>query len=89
MKHIDLKENDLVLFKMYSDILNRDCAEVGNVIYVREDNKTVTISWLVGYQSRTDNVEFNKVIAKIDKDDGKCGKIDNIRGYFIMLKSED
>lgn len=44
MEHIELKENDLVLFKTYSDILKRDCAEVGNVIYVRQDNKTVTIS---------------------------------------------
>ncbi|MGL6184844.1 MAG: hypothetical protein ACRC1T_05635 [Clostridium chrysemydis] len=89
MKHIDLKENDLVLFKTYSDILKRNCVEVGNVIYVREDNKTVAISWLEGYQPRTDDVEFDKVIAKIDKDNGKYEKIDNIRGYFIMLESED
>lgn len=88
MKHMDLKENDLVLFKTYSDILKRDRAEVGNAIYVREDNKTVAISWLDGYQSRTDDIEFDKVIAKIDKDNGKYGKIDNIRGYFIMLEGD-
>lgn len=86
MKHIDLKENDLVLFKTYSDILNRDCAEVGNVIYVREDNKTVAISWLDGYQSRSKDIKFNKVIAKIDKDEGEYGEIDDIRGYFVMLE---
>ncbi len=88
MEHIELKENDLVLFKTYSDILKRDCAEVGNVIYVRQDNKTVTISWLDGYQSRSEDIKFNKVIAKIDKDKGEYSKIDNIRGYFVMLKSE-
>ena len=88
MKYIDLKENDLVLFKTYSDILNRDCAEVGNVIYVRNDNKTVAISWLEGYKSRNDDIEFDKVIAKIDKDNGKYDKIDNIRGYFIMLEGD-
>lgn len=86
MKHIDLKENDLVLFKTYSDILKRDYAEVGNVIYVRNDNKTVAISWLDGYQSRSEDIKFNKVIAKIDKDNGEYGEIDDIRGYFIMLK---
>lgn len=86
MKHIDLKENDLVLFKTYSDILNRDYVEVGNVIYVREDNKTVAISWLDGYESRSEDIKFNKVIAKIDKDNGEYGEIDDIRGYFIMLE---
>ena len=86
MKHIDLKENDLVLFKTYSDILNRDYVEVGNVIYVREDNKTVAISWLDGYQSRSEDIKFNKVIAKIDKDNGEYSEIDDIRGYFIMLE---
>ena len=86
MKHINLKENDLVLFKTYSDILNRDYVEVGNVIYVREDNKTVAISWLDGYQSRSEDIKFNKVIAKIDKDEGEYGEIDGIRGRFIMLE---
>lgn len=86
MKHIELKENDLVLFKMYSDILKKETSEVGNVIYVREDNKTVAISWLDGYQSRIDDIEFDKVIAKIDKDEGEYGEIDNIRGYFVMLE---
>lgn len=86
MKHKDLKENDLVLFKTYSDILNRDCTEVGNVIYVREDNKTVAISWLDGYQSRSEDIKFNKVITKIDKDEGEYGEIDGIRGRFIMLE---
>lgn len=86
MEHIELKENDLVLFKTYSDILKRDCAEVGNVIYIREDNKTVAISWLDGYQSRSEDIKFNKIIAKIDKDNGRYDKIDNIRGYFIMLE---
>ncbi|MBO3398522.1 hypothetical protein JJB71_13335 [Clostridium perfringens] len=89
MKHIDLKENDLVLFKTYSDILKRETSEVGNVIYVREDNKIVAISWLDGYQSRIDDIEFDKVIAKIDKDEGEYGEIDNISGYFVMLESED
>lgn len=88
MEHIELKENDLVLFKTYSDILKRDCVEVGNVIYVRQDNKTVAISWLDGYQSRSEDIKFNKIIAKIDKDKGGYSKIDNIRGYFVMLKSE-
>lgn len=86
MKHIDLKENDLVLFKTYSDILKRETSEVGNVIYVREDNETVAISWLDGYQSRVDDIEFDKVIAKIDKDEGEYGEIEDIRGYFIMLE---
>lgn len=86
MKHKDLKENDLVLFKKYSYILKRDHVEVGNVIYVREDNKTVAISWLDGYNSKTDDIEFDKVIAKIDKDNGEYSEIDNIRGCFIMLE---
>lgn len=87
MKHMDLKENDLVLFKTYSDILKRDYAEVGNVIYVRKDNKTIAISWLEGYQSRADNIEFDKVIAKID-DNEEYKEIDGIRGKFIMLEGD-
>lgn len=86
MKHIDLKENDLVLFKTCSDILKKDYVEVGNVVYIRGDNKTVVISWSEGYKSIIDSIDFNKVIAKIDKDEGEYGEIDDIRGYFVMLE---
>lgn len=87
MEYTKLKEDDLVLFKIYSDILKRETSEVGNVIRVREDEKLITIIWLEGYQSRVDDIEFNKVIAKCD-DIGKYREIDGIRGKFIMLESE-
>lgn len=74
MKYTELKENDLIVLKTYSDILKREHAEVGNVIYVRQDNKTVAILWLDGYHTRTDDIEFDKVIAKIDKNEGEYDK---------------
>lgn len=85
MKHTELKEDDLVLFKMYLDILKREISEVGNVIRVREDEKLITIIWLEGYQSRVDDIEFDKVIAKCDKN-GEYSEIDGVRGNFIMLE---
>ncbi len=88
MKHSELKQNDLVLFYIYSDILKRNYAEIGTVIYVREDTKEVMISWLCGYRTMVDDVSFDKVIAKIDKDNGKYSEVDGVNGYFIILEGD-
>lgn len=85
MKHSELKQNDLVLFYIYSDILKRNYAEIGTVIYVREDSKEVMISWLCGYRTMVDDVPFDKVIATID-DNEEYKEIDGIKGKFKLLQ---
>ena len=64
MKHIELKQHDIVLFKRYSDTLQGETYQDGSVIAVRKDAKLVCISWLEGYKSRVDEVPFDKVIVK-------------------------
>lgn len=56
-----LKNGEQVVFKIYSDILERKTPMDGTVIYVK--NNKVCVSYLYGYQSRTDDIPFEDMLA--------------------------
>jgi len=86
LKYSELKQGDIVLFKRYNDIYEDEVYEDGSVIYVREDAKLVSISWLEGYKSRVDEVPFSKVIVKSDPQ-GEYMVFDNYSGKSVLLES--
>lgn len=86
MKHEELKENDLVIFKRYCDILKKNDYQDGNVIRVRPDSKMVDICWLEGYQSRIDTIDYKNVIAKHDRN-GQVMRFGAYVGNSVLLKS--
>jgi hypothetical protein len=86
MKYEDLKQNDIVIFKRYCDILEREDFQDGSVITVYTDIKKVAISWLEGYKSRVDEVEYDKVIAKYDPN-GENMKFGIFSGNSVLLES--
>lgn len=67
MKHEELKDDDIVMFKRYDNALDREEWQDGNVISVHPERKEVSVCWLEGYSSRSDFIKYDKVIAKYDK----------------------
>lgn len=86
MKCEELKSNDIVIFKRYCDILEREDFQDGNIIAVYPEREEVDICWLEGYKSRTDSVKYEKVIAKFDIN-GKPMKFGIYSGKSILLNS--
>lgn len=84
MKHEDLKEDDIVMFKRYDNLLDREDYQDGNVIAIYPECKEVDVCWLEGYQSRCDSVKYDKVIAKYDKD-GEYMTFGNYKGNSVLL----
>lgn len=84
MKHEDLKREDIVIFKRYDDILEREDYQDGNVIAVHPERNEVAICWLEGYSSRSDSIKYDKVVAKYDKD-GEYMAFGSYRGNSILL----
>lgn len=85
MKHTQLKQEDLVIFLIKDDLSKEEVYEQGSVIKVYSHNKSIDILWLEGYRSRVDNVPFNKVIAKYDKN-GEQMKFDVFSGPSVLLE---
>ena len=85
MKHSNLNQGDIVIFRRYCDILERENYQDGSVIAVDLERQTVTISWLEGYKSRVDDVEFSKVVAK-PSHDGDSMKLGVFSGKFFLLE---
>ena len=84
MRCTDLKQNDQIVFKVYSDIFEKKIFETGTVVFVNDDSKTVCVSWLEGYKDRTDMVNFSDMVAKYDKT-GEYMKFGNISGPSVLL----
>jgi|GEM_PF-2354056 len=82
----DLKQNDNVVFKVsvYGD--EKETFD-GSVIYVNNVNKTVSICYLEGYHSRTDNIPYSNMIAVYDLN-GEHMKFDGISGKSALLIGE-
>lgn len=84
MKHEDLKNQDIVIFKRYNALLEEDCYEDGFVINVYPSHEEVDICWLEGYSSRTDSIKYKDVIAKAD-DNGEHMDLGDFSGKFILI----
>lgn len=84
MKRDDLKVNDTVIFKRYSDILKEETFQDGHVLFVIPEQKLVSICWLEGYKSRAKEIPYEKVIAKHDVR-GEVMKFGIYSGNSILL----
>lgn len=56
-----------VVFMAYSAIHKRKVPEVGTVLWVDEDEKTIAVVWLDGYKSRTEDISYEDMLAVYDK----------------------
>lgn len=56
-----------VVFMAYSAIHKRKVPEVGTVLWVDEDEKTIAVVWLDGYKSRTEDVPYEDMLVVYDK----------------------
>lgn len=86
MKHENLKSEDIVIFKRYCDILEKETFQDGSVLSVNLKRKTVSILWLEGYKTRQDDVVFDKVVAKYDKN-GEHMKFGVYSGKSVLLNA--
>jgi len=84
MKPTELKQGEQVVFLIYDDICEKEVYDTGNVIYVDDENKRIGISYLEGYKSRSDDFNYNKVIAKYDKN-GEYMNFNGIKGNSILI----
>ncbi len=83
----DLQPNDNVVFQTITNDKLPETFE-GHVLFVNTDSKTVTVCYLDGYRSETNNVPFDHVLAKYDKNGiprtfGNC-----ISGPSVLVKPE-
>lgn len=80
-----LKQNEHVVFNVWSDIYNHKIPMNGNVLYVDKQSKTVCVNYLYGYKSETEHVEYNDMLA-VYNPDGKMMYFDNIYGCSDLLE---
>lgn len=88
MKPTELRQGEQVVFLIYDDIYKKEIHEIGNVIYVDDENKRIGINYLEGYKSRSEDFNYNKVIAKYDKN-GEFMKFGSIKGNSILINEEE
>lgn len=88
MKCSELKQGDVVVFNVTVYANGKEETYDGNVISVNNERKTVSVCYLEGYKSRTDNIPFDKMIAKADENGKEMLFGGWIRGKSVLLKSE-
>lgn len=83
-KCTSLKENENVVFNIYSDIYKKKIPMDGTVLSVNENTKKVCVSWLDGYKDRHDFIPFEDMLG-VYNPNGKMMKFDNISGKSDLL----
>lgn len=86
-KCTSLKENENVVFKIYSDIFKKKIPMDGSVLFVNENTRKVCISWLEGYKDRHDFISFEDMLA-VYNPNGEMMRFDNIHGTSDLLIPE-
>ncbi len=81
----DLKQDDQIVFKLYSDIYKKKIYETGTVISANQEDHTVNVCWMEGYKNRNDIVAYGDMVAKYDKD-GEYMRFGNISGPSVLLE---
>lgn len=84
MKPTELERYNQVVFLVYSDIFDKEVYEIGSVMYIDKEKERITINWLEGYKSRSEDFGYSKVIAKYDEN-GEYMKFGNIKGHSILI----
>lgn len=87
MKCSEVKNGANVVFKVKSDIFKEKIHMDGNVIQNNKESKTMCICYLDGYQSRTETVPYEDMVA-VGREDGDMMKFDNISGKSILLTAD-
>ena len=87
LKCSELKENAQVVFKIYSDIFKRKIYEIGSVIYVLPNRREVSVCYLDGYKSRSENIPYEDMVACYDEN-GEMMSFNNIKGKSVLLAAE-
>lgn len=89
MKCSDLQPNDEVVFnvKVYAGDEKEDTYD-GTVLFVNKKMRTVTVCYLEGYKSRTDDIPFEKMLAKADENGEEMLFGGWIRGNSVLLEAE-
>lgn len=88
MKCSELKPNDEVVFNVTVYAGDKEQVYDGSVIYINNDKKTVCVCYLDGYKSRTDDIPFEKMIAKADENGEEMLFGGWIRGKSVLLEAE-
>ena len=88
MKCSELKQGDVVVFNVTIYAGGKEEVYDGNVIYVDNERKTVCVCYLEGYKSRTDDIPFDKMIAKFDENGEEMLFGGWIRGKSVLLEAE-
>ena len=87
LKCSELTKDRPVVFNLHSEIYGKKVPMDGSVIYVTPNRKTVCVSYLDGYHSRTEDIPYEDMLAAYDKD-GEMMKFDNIKGPSVLLVAE-
>ena len=80
-----LKENEQVVFNVWSDIYERKIPMNGNVLFVDKVQKSVCVVYLYGYKSETVHVDYHDMLA-VYNPDGEMMHFDNIYGKSDLLE---
>lgn len=87
MKCSELKDGASVVFKVQSDIFKKKVYMDGNVIHNNTDARTMCVCYLDGYQSRTETIPYEDMVA-VGREDGDMMKFDNISGKSVLLTAD-
>lgn len=85
MKYNDLKEGDIVVFKRYNDILEKEDYQDGNIISIDTESNKATIIFLDGYKTEYETVSYDNIIAKFDAN-GEIMKFGSLNGTSVLLE---
>lgn len=83
----ELKQGDLVVFRIDAHGWGKKYSEYGHVYEVRKEEKKVDVHWLCGYQDRHDKIPFEDVLAVHDEN-GEWMDFDGVRGRSLLLLPE-
>lgn len=82
-----LKENEEVVFRLYSEIHKDKVSEFGTVIGLLANRREVLVSYLEGYKDRHQLIPFDDMLA-VYNENGEMMRFDNISGKSDILIPE-
>lgn len=86
-KCTSLKENERVVFFIYSNIYEKKIHMDGTVSFIYPETKKVCVSWLEGYKDRCDFIPFEDMLA-VYNPNGEMMRFENISGRSDILIPE-
>jgi hypothetical protein len=81
----NLKLQDIIIFRVFNNILNREIYECGTIEEIDLALNRVWISWLEGYRDRGDYFPFEKLVAVYDEN-GEQMTFGTLTGPSVLLE---